>query len=57
MAREIKRCRFLADAVDEPMKQDVEVGVRLLRDLLKRAGVAHEVEAKTNIGAVLRLRP
>jgi hypothetical protein len=47
-----RECR---GAVDELIKQDVETGVRLLSDLLKSAGVAHEVEAKTDIGAVLRI--
>jgi hypothetical protein len=48
-----RECRT---AADELVKQDVEAGVRMLRDLLKRAGITHKVEAKTDGGAVLRLR-
>jgi hypothetical protein len=48
-----RECRT---AADELVKQDVEAGVRLLRDLLKSAGITHKVEAKSDGGAVLRLR-
>jgi len=44
-------CRTVAD---ELVKQDVEAGVRLLRDLLKSANTTHKVETKTDGGAVLR---
>jgi hypothetical protein len=48
-----RECR---GAAAELVRQDVEAGVKLLRDLLKRAGVVHEVDAKTDAGAVVRLR-
>jgi hypothetical protein len=44
-----RECR---GAANELIKQDVEAGVRLLRDLLKRVGVAHRVEM-SDVGAVV----
>jgi hypothetical protein len=48
-----KECR---NAADEAVRQDVEAGVRLLRDLLKRANIEYRVEAKADSGAVLKLK-
>jgi len=49
-----RECR---SAVNELIKQDVKAGVRRLRDLLGSAGIAHVVDVKTDIGAVVRLWP
>jgi hypothetical protein len=48
-----RECRGVAA---ELVRQDVKAGVKLLRDLLKRAGIVHEVDAKADAGAVVRLR-
>ncbi len=48
-----RECRT---AADELVRQDVEAGVRRLRDLLKSAGIAHKVEM-TDIGAVVTVAP
>jgi hypothetical protein len=49
-----RECR---GAAAELVRQDVEAGVRLLRDLLEGAGITHKVETKTDVGAVVRLCP
>jgi hypothetical protein len=49
-----RECR---SAADDLARQDVENGVKLLRDLLKSAGISHKVEKKTDRGAVLTIAP
>jgi hypothetical protein len=47
-----RECR---SAADDLARQDVENGVKLLRDLLKSAGISHKVEKKTDNSAVLTI--
>ena len=49
-----RECR---GAVDELIRQDVDAGIKMLKDLLERANFAYRVEAKTDSGAVVKVRP
>jgi hypothetical protein len=47
-----RECR---GAAAELIKQDVDAGIKLLRDLLKSANIAHKVVAKADNGVVLAI--
>jgi len=49
-----RECR---GAVDELIRQDVDAGIRALKDLLEGAGFAYKVEANADGGAVVKVRP